>query len=93
MSKTARTQNAMDALRMVSAGADPSPPVEPAIEEPRLAPADRAAPRQRTSITLTVEAYERLREIAFRSKRPLNDVFLDAIEAHLRAKGYQEEVR
>lgn len=87
-----KKKSAMDFLKVATNGeAEPAAPPMPAEPpaRPRPAPALEEE-RVRTSITLPRDIYQRLREIAFRLDRPLNDIMLEAVGGYLKANGYPE---
>ena len=67
-------------------------PVAAAPDQPSpLAPAEPSPPTEpRTTVStrLTLAMQERLRRYAFHSRKAKQDIFDEALEAHLKAKGF-----
>ena len=66
-------------------------PVVASPAEPPLPAADfslATEPRTTVSTRLTVALQERLRRYAFHSRKAKQDIFDEALEAHLKAKGF-----
>ncbi len=66
----------------VAAAPDKLPPLAPAEPAPPI------EPRTTVSTRLTVAMQERLRRYAFHSRKAKQDIFDEALEAHLKAKGF-----
>jgi hypothetical protein len=68
----------------VPVAAAPDQPPPPTVAEP----APPTEPRTTVSTRLTLAMQERLRRYAFHSRKAKQDIFDEALEAHLKAKGF-----
>jgi hypothetical protein len=68
----------------VAAAPEPTPSAPPMTPDPGPA----TEPRTTVSTRLTVAMQERMRRYAFHSRKAKQDIFDEALEAHLKAKGF-----
>lgn len=89
-----RRKNSSDVLAALSqpitAGQGPKPEAAPVAPAPLPAPAAPARDRVKLTVYLESTVHERLREIAFRTRRTQNEIILRALDDHLASLGHSE---